>query len=115
MNWINSVNTTSFRIIASVCVACLGVLVILGAMILGGWEPKDSQLTVLLYVGGVVFGMMGLDVAQFATKRFTHSEYVAAKKGPSPITVEAPSTVEVDAPTAGAAVTVNKAPVTRDD
>lgn len=114
-NWINTVNTTSFRIIASVTLAVLGALIILSAVVFAGWEPKESQLTLLFYMGGGVFAMMGLDVAQFATKRFTHSEYVAAKKGPSPVTVGAPSTVVVDAPVATDAVTVERTPVIRDD
>lgn len=93
MNWINTVNTTSFRIVASVTLAFLGALIILCAVVFAGWEPKDSQLTVLFYMGGGLFAMMGLDVTQFATKRFSHVDYVKAKKGPSPVTVEAPSTV----------------------
>jgi hypothetical protein len=115
MNWINTVNTTTLRIIASVCMAFLGTMIILSAIVFAGWEPKDSQLTVLFYLGMGVLAMMGIDLAQFATKRFTHSEYVAAKKGPSPVTVEAPSTVQVDASSADAPVTIDRTPVEKDD
>lgn len=117
MNWINTVNTTSFRIVASVCLAVIVALILIAALVFGGWEPKESQLTLLMYVGGGIFVMMGVDITQFITKRFTHSEYVAAKKGPSPVTVEAPSKVEVTSPPDSAvpAVQIERPSVTRDD
>ena len=72
-------------------------------------QPTALQLRVLTALGALVLTMMGFDVLQFIGKRFSDAEYVAARKGPSPVTVEAPSTVTVGslpAPAADARVSL---------
>jgi hypothetical protein len=96
-DWINAINTTSLRIVASLALALLCVPMVLLAMLWFAWGPTADQLKVLIGLAGFVLTMMGFDVLQFVGKRFSDAEYVTAKKGPSPVTVEAPSTVSVTA------------------
>jgi hypothetical protein len=96
--WINSINTTSFRIVVSVVVAAVLLTLLTAAVVFVGFKPDDGQMRLLYAMGGLLGAMMSLDVLQFVGKRFSDAEYVSAKKGPSPVTVEAPSTVSVTAP-----------------
>lgn len=92
-SWINEVNTTSLRIIASVVGAVVNITAIQIALLLG-WQPTEIAVKVMLGEAGVLLTMMGYDVIQFISKRFSHTDYVAAKN-PSPVTVEPPATVVV--------------------
>jgi hypothetical protein len=97
--WVNDVNTTSLRIVTSLALAIVCVPTILGAILFLDWQPKSGQLLVLGYMAAFALTMMGFDVAQFVAKRFSDAGYASAKNPstPSPVTVEAPSTVTVDA------------------
>lgn len=95
--WVNDINTTAFRIIASVLLACIGVVIVLLAIVWHNWFPTSEQVRVLAGLATVVLTMMGFDVLQFVGKRFSDTGYAAAKNpsAPSPVNVEAPSTVTV--------------------
>lgn len=98
-NWINTVNTTAFRVLVSIGLAVEVINVILAGIVFRDWEPKPMQFKVMIGVGTGILTMMGFDVLQFWTKRRTDAEYVTAKQGPSPVSVGGPSTVNVDATT----------------
>lgn len=97
-SWVNDVNTTSLRIVTSLALAIVCVPAILGAILFLDWQPKSGQLLVLGYMAAFALTMMGFDVAQFVAKRFSDAGYASAKNPttPSPVTVEAPSTVTVE-------------------
>jgi CelD/BcsL family acetyltransferase involved in cellulose biosynthesis len=90
MNWINEVNTTNLRIIVSLVLAVIYVIVILAGAVLGKTMPMEALNTAGLFI----FGMMGVDAAQFIGKRFSDYNYAAAKNAPQ-VNVAAPSTVAV--------------------
>jgi xanthine/uracil/vitamin C permease (AzgA family) len=95
---LNKVNTTSARILASVFLAGMTIAFLLVGILWRNWLPTDQQLTVLKGIGLFLALMMGLDVMQFASKRFSDEKYVAAKNptSPSPVTVESgPTSVTV--------------------
>lgn len=79
-SWINEVNTTSFRILASVFGAIINITAIQVALLMG-WAPTEIQLKVLIGEAGVLLTMMGFDVIQFASKRFSDKGLAAAKAG----------------------------------
>lgn len=91
MNWINEVNTTNLRIIVSLVLAVIYVLVILAGAVLGKQMPMEALNTAGLFI----FGMMGVDAAQFIGKRFSDYNYAAAKNAQPQVSVAAPSTVAV--------------------
>lgn len=93
-NWLDSINTTNTRIIVSIVMAVTHSTAVVSAMLLRGWEPTPMQYKVLGGDALCILTMMGFDVLQFAAKRFSDGEYARAKN-PSPVNVEAPSTVEV--------------------
>ena len=93
--WINTVNTTALRIIVSIALAVEIVNLVVIAMLLFRWEATSTQFRILTGIGVGILTMMGFDVWQFVQKRKTETEYVTAKQGPSPVTVEAPSNVTV--------------------
>jgi hypothetical protein len=96
-SWINEVNTTNFRILTSVGIAALAIVFIMIGILWRNWMPTTGQVEVLKGVGIFLAVMMGLDVFQFASKRFSDHEYARAKaSGPSPVSVGGPSTVEVN-------------------
>jgi hypothetical protein len=72
--WITDLSTTSFRIVVSIALAVIDSQALLVAMFCG-WEPKTTQLRVLLGIGGGILTMMGFDVWQF---------WAAAKNGITP-------------------------------
>lgn len=111
--WVNDVNTTSLRIVTSLALAIVCVPAILGSILFLDWQPKAGQLSILGYLAAFVLTMMGFDVAQFVAKRFSDAGYASAKNpsAPSPVTVEAPSSVTVsDQGGAQPAVTVAATP-----
>jgi hypothetical protein len=96
---VNTINTTSLRIVTSVFVAAM-LLIMLGfGVLFFGFVPTPQQMTLLYAMGGLLAAMMALDVAQFVGKRFSDAGLAAAKNPvqPSPVTVGGPSTVNVDA------------------
>lgn len=93
-SWVSDLNTTNFRIVWSVLLAAFVTVFLTFAMVVWGWEPKPMQFKILVGIAGGLLTMMGFDVIQFASKRFSNSEYAAAKNQPK-VTVEAPSTVTV--------------------
>ena len=102
--WINDVNTTSLRIIVSTFGSAINITVVMVAMLFFRWEPTAMQLKILGGCAGVLLTMMGFDVLQFASKRFSDAGYQAAKAGAQTgssvvvsATPPAPS-VEVNAP-----------------
>jgi hypothetical protein len=95
--WVNTVNTTAFRVLVSIALAVEVINFVTIGMLFRGWEPTGMQYKVLIGVAGAILTMMGFDVLQFWAKRSTDSGYVTAKQGPSPVTVGGPSTVNVDA------------------
>lgn len=111
-NWINTVNTTAFRVLISIGMALSHSSAVLIAMLIFAWEPSAMQMKVLMGDAGAILTMMGFDVIQFISKRRTEVEYVQAKQGPSPVNVEAPSSVVV-APTA-ASPTAQEPPEPKD-
>ena len=88
--WIDKVNTTSLRIVVSIGAVTTNITGINVAILLG-WEPTPMQLKVLLGEAGVFLTMMGFDVAQFASKRFTDAGYAAAKNPSQPVQTDVPS------------------------
>lgn len=82
-NWINTVNTTSWRIVLSSLGAVINITALMIAMLFFHWEPTALQLKVLGGCAGVLLTMMGFDVLQFASKRFSDAGYQAAKAGAS--------------------------------
>lgn len=98
----NSISTTNARILVSIGLAAFGVIAVLIGILFRNWLPTSEQITVLKGVGLFLCVMMGIDLAQFTSKRFSDSGYAAAKNpsSPSPVTVEAPSTVSVTTPPA---------------
>jgi hypothetical protein len=115
-NWVNSVNTTSWRILASTVLFGFMVIVTTVGVTLMNWMPTDMQFKTLLYLGAGVLLAMGLDVTTFGLKRFSDAAYVSAKQGPSPVSIAPPSNVsvtpEADGSTTVAATTPDAAPVT---
>lgn len=101
-NWINTVNTTAFRVLISIGMALSHSSAVVIAMLIFAWEPTAMQMKVLTGDAAAILTMMGFDVIQFISKRRTEVDYVQAKQGPSPVNVEAPSNVTVQ-PAAGAA------------
>lgn len=93
---INAINTTNVRTLASVCLAVFGVIAVLIGILWRNWLPTEQQITVLKGLGLFLGVMMGIDLAQFTSKRFSDSGYAAAKN-PSPVNVGGPSTVSVTA------------------
>lgn len=89
-SWINDVNTTSLRIIVSVFLAAVSIMLVLVAVLLRNWLPTAEQTKVLIGVAGVVLTMMGFDVLQFASKRFSDATYAAAKNPSQPVSVDTP-------------------------
>lgn len=81
--WINSVNTTNWRIVLSSLGAVINITALMAAMLFFAWEPTAVQLKVLGGCAGVLLTMMGYDVAQFIGKRFSDAGYQAAKTGAS--------------------------------
>jgi hypothetical protein len=79
--WVNTVNTTSLRIIASIGGAIFCISNVLLAMLWRNWIPDPMQYKVLIGIAGVLLTMMGFDVIQFIGKRFSAAQYVAAKSG----------------------------------
>ncbi len=120
-SWINTVNTTALRIIVSIGLAVEIVNLVAIAMLFFRWEATSTQYKILTGIGVGILTMMGLDVWQFIAKRKTDAEYVTAKQGPSPVNVEAPSTVEVRQDAAGSppasttVVTPPQAPIAAPD
>jgi hypothetical protein len=96
-DWVNTVNTTAFRVLVSIGLAVEVINFVTIGMLFNGWEPTSMQYKVLIGVAGAILTMMGFDVVQFIAKRRTDADYVTAKQGPSPVTVGGPSTVNVDA------------------
>lgn len=94
MNWINNVNTTNLRIVISLVLAVIYVAVILVGAVLGKQLPIEALNTAGLFI----FGMMGVDAAQFIGKRFSDTGYAAAKAQPNVNVNAAPSTVQVGQP-----------------
>lgn len=92
--WLSSLPTTNLRIAVSIVLAVLHSSAVVGAILFRGWEPTAMQFKVLAGDAACVLTMMGFDVLQFAAKRFSDSEYAAAKNPPT-VAVAAPSTVEV--------------------
>jgi hypothetical protein len=93
--WINTVNTTALRIIVSIALAAEIINLVAIAMLFFRWEATATQYKMFMGIGIGILTMMGIDVWQFVAKRKTEADYMTAKQGPSPVTVEAPSTVEV--------------------
>jgi hypothetical protein len=104
-NWINTVNTTNLRIIVSAMGAVINVTAIIVAMMIFRWVPTPTQMKVLTGCAGVLLTMMGFDVLQFASKRFSDAGYQAAKSGAA-----AGSSVEVAATPPAPTVKVDAAP-----
>jgi hypothetical protein len=88
--WINSVNTTSLRIIASIGGAIFCTSNVLLAMLWKNWTPNPMQYKVLIGIAGVLLTMQGFDVIQFASKRFSDKDYAAAKNPTQPVKVDTP-------------------------
>lgn len=93
--WINEVNTTSLRIITSIIGVVLNITALTIAILAFGWEPTSMQLKVLTGEAGVLLTMMGFDVIQFASKRWTNTDYASAKNPPTQVIANPPSTVQV--------------------
>jgi hypothetical protein len=89
--WVNSVNTTSYRIVVSVNLAALSIVLIVVGILFRGWTPNAEQQRVLVGVAGVVLTMMGFDVLQFIGKRFSDATYAAAKNPSQPVSVDTPA------------------------
>lgn len=96
-SWVNDLNTTAFRIVASVWIAGLVILALVVAMLFFGWQPSALQLKVLTGIAGVVLTMMGFDVLQFIGKRFSDATYAAAKNPSQPVIVDTPAPVAAPA------------------
>lgn len=92
MDWLNALNTTNFRILVSVVFAAVWGTMILIAVMFFGWNPTDMQLKVLLGLMAGLLTMMGFDVIQFASKRFSDSGYAKAKNPPQTTQVSTGST-----------------------
>lgn len=93
-SWINDLNTTSFRIITSCIIAFSLSHIIVIAMVWRAYEPTKIHLTVFGGILGGLLTMMGFDVLQFASKRFSDSGYAAAKNPPTQV-IAPSSTVAV--------------------
>lgn len=93
----NAISTTNARILVSIALAAFAVIAVLIGILFRNWLPSTEQITVLKGVALFLCVMMGIDLAQFTSKRITDSGYAAAKNpsAPSPVNVEAPSTVSV--------------------
>lgn len=96
-NWLNSVSTTSLRIVTTVALMAFCVIAVVTGIVFRNWLPTEQQITVLKWLGLFLSIALGLDVSQFGLKRFSDTGYAAAKNPatPSPVNVEAPSTVSV--------------------
>src|SRR5688500_12710418 len=88
VNSINSVNSTSFRIMASVVTTCIICIMLVAAILFFGWEPNAIQMMVLYAVGGGLRTMMGYDVVQFVGKRWTDIDFQKARNPPGKVDVE---------------------------
>jgi hypothetical protein len=110
--WVNSVNTTSFRIITSVIVTAIGMLGLLIALLFFRWEPTALQLKLLEGEALVALTMMGFDVIQYIGKRFSDKDYATARASVAMpavnVTAESPAIVQVRP----AAASVGAPPVT---
>ena len=109
----NGINTTNTRILVSVGLAAYMVVSLTIAMFFG-WTPTEGQKWVLIGIAGGLLTMMGFDVFQFATKRFSDAGYAAAKaaaKAGSSVDVVGPPAVSATAPTAQEVPVVVPVPV----
>lgn len=95
-NWINEVNTTSFRIITSCLIAFSLSHMVVYAVLFQKYEPTKAHMTILTGILGGLLTMMGFDVLQFVGKRFTNTDYAAAKNPPTQVITHPPSTVKVE-------------------
>jgi hypothetical protein len=77
-DFMGKLNTTSYRIFASVNVFCSESLAVTFAILLG-WVPTELQITVLKINGIALLIAMGIDLTQYAWKRHTDKDYQAAK------------------------------------
>lgn len=102
--WVNSINTTSFRIITSVIVTAIGMLGLLIALLFFKWEPTALQLKLLEGEAVVALTMMGFDVIQYIGKRFSDKDYATARASVAlpavNVTAESPAVVQVVRPAA---------------
>ena len=75
---LNSLSTTTLRILVSVALATILVLTVLAGLVVGH-HYTDADIHVLEILGVGLLTMMGLDVTQLFMKRATDNSYVAAK------------------------------------
>lgn len=112
--WVNDVNTTSLRIVVSIGVAAVLLILLTVGVLFFHFEPTGKQMQLLYAMGGLLALMMALDVSQFIGKRFSDAGYASAKN-PSPVNVEAPSTVKVEAAPDATTITTPGGAMVRDD
>lgn len=93
---INTVNSTSLRIVWSLHIATAYALMVLAGVMLG--RITDGNDSVVSGLGWIITSWLAVDMVSFAAKRFSDAGYAAAKNvnTPSPVTVEAPATVNVE-------------------
>lgn len=77
--WLNTFNTTNYRIFVSTWLAVFLVVTLTVGMIGLGFTPNPVQYKVFMGIGGGILTMMGFDVMQFIGKRFSDANYAAAK------------------------------------
>lgn len=82
---INALNTTNTRILDSIGLANFVVVVVMVGVTIKDWEPSEMQFKVLIAVGALILTMMGFDVIQFASKRFSDAGLAAAKNPTQPV------------------------------
>lgn len=82
---INAINTTNTRVLDSIVLANFVVVICTIGVTFLDWEPKPMQYKVLIAIGALILTMMGFDVLQFASKRFSDAGLAAAKNPNQPV------------------------------
>lgn len=99
---LDTLPSTNFRIVVSVCIAAVIAIVLTVAVVLLHTDFNESQLMLIRYIGIGLLIMMGLDVTQFGMKRLTFKPDddtpCEPSAPPSSATIAAPSPAIADDP-----------------
>ena len=93
--YLNDLNTTSYRIVASATTTCIICVMLMVAMLFFGWTPGALQLKVLYAIGILLSVMMGIDVAQFGVKRWTDVNFQNARSAGGPTVTNADNVTQL--------------------
>lgn len=100
-DYINNMNSTTHTIACGLFLATLYVVICLVAALTGNEIGEHTMDTIGLFIGA----MLGVGAGQFTMKRFSNTEYAAAKSGGNPPVIVPSNTttvVQQQPPAAGA-------------